>query len=281
MVESALGWHVAQRGCREAVDRHRLGQGIRIAMLDTGVDLSHPELRSQNVEQVDVTTRRGAGDDKSGHGTNIASLLVGRRLGLAPQAELISIKIACGRRPATEENVLQALDVCDKYNADLVHMSYGSTRHYPAVERAIAALSRRGVMTVASAGLNRNGQRTYPGDYSGVLGVASLRRDYSDFQQPPCPRSRFAEVGDNIVAATLRGEYKVVSGASIAAAIASGIVSLWLATGAAGSADERLLGDTQIDWLYCTADPCLSLLDRKVVMLSPARLFSQVPSAVS
>lgn len=243
-------------------------------MLDTGVEASHSELRSQRVECLDVTARSGTGQDRSGHGTNMASVLVGRRLGIAPQAELISIKIACGRRPATEANVLTALEVCRKYNVDLIHMSYGSTKHYPAIQRAIEAFGRWGVLTVASAGLNRNGHRVFPGSYASVLGVASLTRDRSAFQQAPCPNVRFADVGEEVLTGTLNDTYRPVSGSSIAAAITSGIVALWLASGGAGPKDDRLMGCSQLDWLLRTAEPCPSLPESKIVMLSPARLLS-------
>jgi len=272
MNTATLGWHISERGYREAADRHQFGRGVRIAMLDTGIEASHAELRSQRIECLDVTARNGIGQDRSGHGTNIGSVLVGRRVGIAPQAELVSIKIACGRRPATETNILTALDVCGKYNVDLIHMSYGSTKHYPAIQRAIEALSRQGIVTVASAGLNRNGHRVFPGSYANVLGVASLTRDCSGFQQSPCPNVRFAEVGQDVMTGTLNGHYRPVSGSSIAAAITSGIVALWLASGGAGPKTDRLMGCSQLDWLLCTAEPCHSLPESKIVMLSPARL---------
>ncbi len=269
-----VDWHVSERGAREYTALHNLGAGVRIAMLDTGISPTHPELKHQDIELVDVCSKKGTGEDKNGHGTTIASVLVGRRLGIAPAAKLISIKISCGRRPATENHLLAALEMCEKYNVDQIHLSFGGVKHYLSVKQRIDAHFRQRVLTIAASGLNRDGFCYYPGAYGNVLGVGAVKRCGIEPLAPISRETKMVDYGENVNAAWLDGTYRAHNGSSISAAITSGLVALWIAAGGAGSKADRLMGQTQLEWLTAISLKQTDLAGKKIGMLCPDRLFS-------
>jgi subtilisin family serine protease len=164
------------------------GQGVTVAVLDTGLETAHPDLRAQLVaEQCFCTTATGAGccpnggttqsgpgsaEDDQGHGTNVTGILVSRGQiaprGVAPDAHIVAVKVLDWTRGfATSAQVLAGLNwlLMQRPDVQIVNLSLGTSALFDgacdeatAVTRAFAAainlLKSRGVLVVASAGNN-------------------------------------------------------------------------------------------------------------------------------
>jgi serine protease AprX len=148
------------------------GQGIGIAVIDSGVSQAHRGVRRQVIHVRDFVTPGGAGDDEYGHGTHVAGILVGTGedsredddqapfSGVAPGAQIISLRVLDGQGIGLVSNVVAAIDWCVanklKFNIRIINLSLGhppaeSLRDDPlvkAVDRAVAA----GIVVVTSAG---------------------------------------------------------------------------------------------------------------------------------
>ncbi|MBW8734574.1 MAG: S8 family serine peptidase [Asticcacaulis sp.] len=194
-------------------------------LIDSGVDTSHPALRGAH-----ITQRGFAGQAQpSEHGTETASLLVGRADGFggaAPGAELYAADVYCnaptgGATPA----ILQALDWMAKEQVGVVNISLVGPSNAP-LKAAVAAMVRRGHLIVAAVGNDGPAAKPlYPAAFDGVIGVTGVdRRNRVLPEAGRGPQVRFAAPGADISAAR-PGGYANVRGTSFAAPIVAGLLS--------------------------------------------------------
>ena len=116
------------------------GRGVRVAVLDTGIDLRHPDLSGRiNAELSQSVSSRGDIEDRNGHGSHIAGIIGGTGSasnglyrGVAPECELIVLKIA-EQHKAPEGNAAAAIAAAIEAKVDIINYSHG---HVPAVGAA-------------------------------------------------------------------------------------------------------------------------------------------------
>ena len=140
------------------------GSSITVAIIDSGIDATHADLSGQ-VVSVNVNKNTQSTGDGYGHGTHVAGIIIGPRpggqyLGIAPNATLVSIKIADDSGNASESDLLRGLDWLDanqgKYNIRAVNLSVSTSlpESYATspIDAAVETLWHDGVTVVASAG---------------------------------------------------------------------------------------------------------------------------------
>ncbi|HKB30371.1 MAG TPA: S8 family serine peptidase, partial [Streptosporangiaceae bacterium] len=175
--ERALdSWGARAMGFDRLPPTHR-GHGVRIALVDTGTAIGHPDLSGRITEGRDIV----GGDDKSwqedsiGAGTHHAVLIAGRDdgtgvVGLAPEAEVHVCRIAPGGWSA---DLIEALDYCIEQQIDVALIAAGVTEpSWLLADKAQEAL-QSGVACVAAAG-DAAGPVAYPAGLPGVLGVGAI-----------------------------------------------------------------------------------------------------------
>lgn len=179
------------------------GSGVRIAVLDTGIDSDHPDLADAIVHEACFITNDdgtpgcngkpssfepGAGEDDNGHGTVIAGIVasqgvVGPR-GIAPDVELEAIKMIDSFGIfSSSSQMTQALDyvLSSRFEVDVVNISAGTSRQFPgscdadfpAMAAAVDALRARGTMVVAAAANTGSATMGAPACLSGVVAVGA------------------------------------------------------------------------------------------------------------
>ncbi|WP_074314304.1 S8 family serine peptidase [Micromonospora cremea] len=248
-----LDHSVPQIGAPAAHQAGFTGQGVRVAVLDTGIDVNHPELTGRVAESQNFTEASGAGD-AVGHGTHVASIIAGSGAasggsyrGVAPDATLLNGKV-CEEAGCPESAILAGMQwAAVDQHADVINMSLGGrdTPDVDPLEAAVEALTAQtGALFVISAGNDgTDGSVGSPSTADAALAVGAVDRDdaLADFS------SRGPRVGDGglkpdltapgveIVAArgdgTLLGEpvgeqYVSLSGTSMAAPHVTGAVAL-------------------------------------------------------
>ncbi|WP_204034330.1 S8 family peptidase [Micromonospora qiuiae] len=138
------------------------GKGTRVAVLDTGIDATHPDLAGQTAEKKDFTADGGDAGDHHGHGTHVAATIAGSgaaskgaRRGVAPEARLVVGKVLDDQGEGTESQVIAGMEWAAS-RADVVNMSLGgweSSDGSDPMSLALDALSTRtGALFVVSAG---------------------------------------------------------------------------------------------------------------------------------
>jgi membrane-anchored mycosin MYCP len=221
------------------------GAGVRVAVIDSGVDVRNPQLKGQVAAGRDLL--HGAADgrrDCVGHGTAVAGIIAGRPAGvggvqgLAPGATIIPVRVsedtdADGRQQTRSRSSADAFAAAITWavgpaNADVINISLVMPDPDPAVRDAVAAAVRSGVVVVAAAG-NGGAEAgvAYPAGFPGVVGVGAVTPDgvLADYSQPG-PHVDIAAFGDQVTAlAPVRG-HRAVQGTSFAAPFVSATAAL-------------------------------------------------------
>jgi subtilisin family serine protease len=179
--ELTLDRSVPQIGAPAAWDAGYTGRGVTVAVLDSGVDTSHPDLVGKVADAANFTEEEPG--DQTGHGTHVAATIagVGRYRGVAPDATLVAGKI-CELRGCFESAILAGMRwaAVDK-KADIVNLSFSAADlpDLDPVEEAVNTLSAaHGTLFVVAAG-NEGGSRTVgsPGSADAALTVGAVDRD--------------------------------------------------------------------------------------------------------
>lgn len=216
--------------------RRTRGQGVRIAVLDTGIDPDHPDLAG-SIEQVRDFTGEGI-EDLNGHGTHCAGIVAARQnsigfVGTAPEASILVAKVLRNSGGGTLDAVAKAVDWAVTERVDIISMSLGGSSDDPALYEAIHTALARGVIVICAAG-NAGALFTnsigYPGRYGSVITVAAHDRH----GQPSGFSSRGAEIdfmapGHEIWSTYRQGGYAKLSGTSMATPFVAGLAALILA----------------------------------------------------
>jgi serine protease len=174
-------WDLGKMRVAEAWQKST-GSGVVVAVIDTGVDSTHPDLAANTLRGYDaVTNTAGPGTDGNGHGTHVAGTIAAvtsNNVGVsavAPDVKILPVKVlsdnGSGYSSDTAEGIIWAAD----NGAKVINMSLGGPSKNAAVTNAIAYARSKGVTVVAAAGNERqSGSPTsYPGADQGVIAVAA------------------------------------------------------------------------------------------------------------
>jgi subtilisin family serine protease len=207
------------------------GANVTIAVIDSGVDVRHPELANSIGDSFDAL---GSKEGPHVHGTGIAGAIVAhaRLMGSAPEARILAIR-AFGTAPGGVEStsfvVLKGLDYAVAHGAQIVNMSFAGPKD-PLIERGIAATAARGVVMVAAAGnAGPKSPPLYPAANANVIAVSAT--DAQDRLFAASNRGSHIAVaapGADIFLPAPDEKYQMTSGTSFSAAYVSGLVALIL-----------------------------------------------------
>lgn len=218
----------------DEVHRIALGRGTRIGVIDSGIDVSHPDLSGARISEYDATAEGSPGERDDSHGTGIAGILTARGVvrGLAPAAELVSARVfrkgANGQISTTAE-ILKGVTWTVAQKARVLNMSFAGPRD-PLVERHVKAVTARGGVIIAAAGNNgHDAAPAYPAAYDGVIAVTAVdaegrlyaKANHGDYVTVAAP-------GVDVIVPGAGRSHNFESGTSFAAAHVSGVVALLL-----------------------------------------------------
>lgn len=209
------------------------GDGIKVAILDTGIDRDHQDLKEAIIDAEDFT---GDGiEDEDGHGTHCAGI-VGARLngvgfiGVAPKSQLMIGKVLDNDGSGTDSWVTEGIYWAVESGADIISMSLGGPISDPELYKAIQFAHFYGRHVICAAGnegaLGRN-TIGYPGRYGGVITVAAhdMNGNPSGFSSTGGEVDVMAP-GSNIWSTYKHGSYAELSGTSMATPFVAGLAAL-------------------------------------------------------
>jgi subtilisin family serine protease len=231
-----------------------LGVGARVAIVDTGIDLDHPDLAANvdfGLSETFVSRGRTtiSGEDDNGHGTHVAgtvAALLGNGqgvVGMAPGAWLISLKVLNQRGSGTTGDIIAALDAITAHNlaassyADMIHVANlslggGGSDTDSAFRRAFDACVASGCFVVVAAGNESDDSANHvPAAYDSVFTVSAfdpLQDTFASFSNYG-PDVDMAAPGVSILSTTLGGGTGTKSGTSMATPHVAGAAALYVA----------------------------------------------------
>jgi type VII secretion-associated serine protease mycosin len=210
------------------------GRGVKVAVIDTGVDAVNPQLRQAVVNGKDFLS-------KGGHGTKVAGIIAARKsdesgfIGIAPEATIIPIRQNDDQGTGNVGTMIQAIKYAADAGAEVINISQDTaSKMDPTVHAAFQAVIRyaqeKDAVIVAAAGNNgADGKikETYPAAYPGVLAVAAS--DRNNARAPFSQSGRFVGVaapGIDMISTVPAGGHCVDQGTSFAAPYVSGVAAL-------------------------------------------------------
>jgi len=211
-------------------------KSVRIAVIDTGV--SADAISAANIsEGKNYILPDNTADDIEGHGTAVASIIVGSETagvdGICPSAVIVPLvyytkkedgSIVRGDLRMTAKIIRDAIDV---YKCDIINISSGTARKSFELEQAVKYAEEKGILIVSSAGNDGGSEIYYPGGYDSVLCVGALGEDdggAASFSNRHSDVDILAP-GSNIKVADIDGTQLAVSGTSFSAAYVTGVVA--------------------------------------------------------
>ncbi|WP_433791304.1 S8 family peptidase [Actinoplanes sp. CA-252034] len=212
------------------------GAGVIVAVIDSGVDGTHPDLAANMVTGFDATTdREGTTTDRHGHGTHVAGTIAavtGNAVGVsgvAPDVKIMPVKVLGDNGSGNMSDTAQGITWAADHGAQVINMSLGGTQQVAAVTTAISYARSKGVTVVAAAGNARQqgSPTSYPAADAGVIGVGAT--DTNDRVGVYSNAGNYVDVsapGTDILSLAPNGQYKTMSGTSMASPHVAAVAAL-------------------------------------------------------
>ncbi|MFC4455688.1 S8 family peptidase [Deinococcus sonorensis] len=239
--DNLAAWNMVQLSAAQVAAPH-LGAGIKVAVIDTGLDLSHPAFQGHLAPAADQydfldndtsPAERGSPADLAyGHGTAIASLV----LQVAPKATIMPLRVIAPNGLATPSVVASAVNWAVQHGATVINLSVVSSVD-SALTDALRAAAAKGVYLVMAAGnegvappmypARSSAQATTLGQYALSVGSLELSTTKSDFSNYGTQLSLLAP-GRLMTTAYPGSQFAQATGTSFAAPVVSGVLALAL-----------------------------------------------------
>lgn len=265
--QSPLAWSInrigAERvwggavGASQPSPRSNAGAGVNVAVIDSGIDVDHPDLRDNYRGGKDFVRGDDVPDDEYGHGTHVAGIIAAEGkasvIGVAPRVNLYALKVLDEHGAGWYSDIIDALGWSVDHGMQVVNISHGGKYNSRALRRAVDKAYRAGVLIIASAGNEGSPEVIYPAGYENAIAVSAVNLDdklasFSNYG----PRIELSAPGVLIPSTmptyqvTLNNQpfsasrsYALLSGTSMAAPHVTGTAALIIASGVKGNENVR------------------------------------------
>jgi major intracellular serine protease len=231
-----VGWNITAFDLPETW-RHTQGEGVVIAVLDTGCDLDHADLNENLLPGKNlVNPKKLPKDDcQSGHGTHVTGIICAKNndigmVGVAPKSKVIPIKVLDEHGNGHLTTVANGIYLAIERKVDIIAMSLGSPLPVNIVRNAIIAATTQGIPVFVAAGNAGNTKEVFfPAAYKETIAIGSIDENFN--------RSKFSNTGknldfmapgDKIFSTVPDNWYAILSGTSMACPFAVGVAALML-----------------------------------------------------
>lgn len=239
------------------------GAGPVVAVVDTGVDLDHPDLAGKLLPGQSFVTGWETPDDDNGHGTHCAGTIAAIQdngvgiAGMSAGAKVLPVKVLGSDGSGSVADVAAGITWAANSGANIISLSLGGTSKSAALDEAIAFATGKGVLVIGAAGNAGSSRQSYPAASPGVLsvGATDIRDARASFSNYGPSWVEVAAPGVEILSTTPGGTYESFSGTSMSAPFVAGLAALmWEKDGAdanAASIFDRICvsSDTVGTWL--------------------------------
>lgn len=217
-------WNLPAVGTEAGWNFSRGSEDIKIAVVDTGVDLNHPDLSNRLIEGYNVLEKNNKPLDDNGHGTHVAGIIAAVTnnaegvAGITWYNPIMPVKVMNSEGFGGSFDVAEGIRWAVDNGADVINLSLGNYQPSLVMEEAINYALKKDVVVISAAGNDNTSQPSFPAAQPGVISVAAVdwegrRAEFSNFGD----HIDIAAPGVHIASTFMDGQYASLSGTSMAA----------------------------------------------------------------
>ena len=233
-VQQKSGWEITAFNLPESWKLSQ-GEGVKIAVLDTGCDLDHPDLQENLLPGRNFVNERLEPDDDNGHGSHVTGSICALNneigiVGVAPMSKVLPVKVLDENGSGDLDIVAKGIRWAANQGVDFITMSLGSPTETPQIQDAINYAESKGCITFCAAGnAGQTRQIFFPAAYPNVIGIGAVDSNF-DRANFSCtgPDLDFLAPGVKILSTVPDNWYAILSGTSMSNPFAVGIAALLL-----------------------------------------------------
>jgi thermitase len=217
---------------------------VIVAVIDTGVEYTHPEIKDNIWSAADgthgynaITKSLDPLDDHS-HGTHCSGTIGGKEVGVNKMVSIMGVKFLSADGSGDDAGAIDSINWAADHGAQVMSASWGGGGADPELEAAIKKAGDKGILFVAAAGndsSDNDAQPSYPASYKldNIIAVAATEKDdkMAYFSNYGIQSVHVAAPGSGIYSSVLHGQYAEYSGTSMATPHVSGVVAMMLSQG--------------------------------------------------
>lgn len=232
---TGTAWGIEKIKAQNAWAKNLKGKGIKVAVIDTGVDPTHKELEDRVLIGYNAIEDNNNSLDDHGHGTHCSGSIAGLSVGVAPEALILPVKFLDKNGSGTLADAIKAIEFARDQNVQIMSNSWGGGGYSKALEDVIKTATDKGIIFVAAAGNsseNNDVEQNYPANYPEVISVAATDIDdkLARFSNYGKKSVIIAAPGVNIYS-SIPGGYDTYSGTSMATPHVAGALAIMLQDG--------------------------------------------------
>lgn len=252
-------WGLPLIGAPAAWNTSTGANGPIVAVIDTGVDATHPDLGSRVLPGIDLVNDDTDPSDDNGHGTHVAGIMAASGnngiggAGVCWGCRILPIKALDSAGSGSYSDLASAITWAADHDAKIINMSLGGSSYSTTLAAAVSYAQNRGVVVVAAAGNSGVSTRSYPAAFDGVVAVgasaadghlldfSNYGTDWVDVAAGGCSMSTWPD-----------GGYRNLCGTSMATPFVSGSLGLLLAADPGATPAQALAAMEQTAGPECT-----------------------------
>jgi major intracellular serine protease len=234
LCSQVIGWQIKKINI-ESQWKLTEGEDVKIAVIDTGCDLDHPDLKENLLPGKNFISLNNEPHDDNGHGTHVAGTIAAQNngcgmVGVAPKAKIIPVKALNNKGNGNLNNLIDAIIWSADNKADFITMSLGSPNGCRELEEAIIyANTKKSIVFCAAGNSGENSDIMYPAKYKDTISIGAIDENF-DRTKFTCSGEEldFLAPGSNIFSAVPDDTYAIMSGTSMSNPFAVGCAALLL-----------------------------------------------------
>jgi len=229
-----LGWEIKKLGVDKQWSKSR-GAGVVVAVIDTGCDTQHPDIKNNVVGGYDFIKNKSEVIDRNGHGSHVCGTIAGEdngvgMVGVAPQAKILALKALNDNGSGRMDHIAKAIKYAADHGADIITMSLGSGYKCPRIEKSIEYAEKKKCLIFCAAGNSgADVDIMYPAKFKKTFSIGAIDKNFNRGSFTCSGDSLdFLSPGVDIMSIVPNNKYALMTGTSMSNPFASGVAALYL-----------------------------------------------------